>query len=310
MKNKRFLSALACAALLAAPGALMADATDVSLFVGDEYVVSDEAAGQVYINDAGRTMIPLRVVGDAMGYDTEWSAGTVRVTGEGGAVDVTMTVGETAYTANGQAGSFETAPVIRNGRTYLPARDFSEIYGNIYWEGESRSVWITQDDATAYSVLGNSLLRSDANGIQPVAMPEDYEVSSFGKGDVVVNQRTIADTNYIVVNYDNNASGQCSLFRDDGDSMTRLATVNGTSSFTVDGDTVYHTMGTSAGPWTGDIVPEVLLVTDVTTGETASCTLDFAVNACDLQMQDGQLTAVDAEGTVHVIDPKALAAAE
>lgn len=302
MKNKRFLSALACAALLAAPGAALADSTDVSLIVGDEFVVSDEAAGQVYINDAGRTMIPLRVVGDAMGYDTEWSAGTVHVTGEGGAVDVTMTIGETAYTANGEAGSFETAPVIQNGRTYLPARDFSEIYGNIYWEGESRSVWITQDDVTSYRILGNSLLRSDETGIQPVAMPEDYEVSSFGKSDAVVNQRTIADKNYIVVNYDNNASGQCGLFRDDGDSMTRLATVNGTSSFTVDGDTVYHTMGTSAGPWTGDIVPERLYVTDVASGETAAYTLDFAVNACTLEMQDGQLTAVDAEGTVHVIE--------
>ena len=302
MKNKRFLSALACAALLAAPGAALADATDVSLFVGDEYVVTDEGAGQVYINDAGRTMVPLRVVGDAMGYDTEWSAGTVHVTGEGGAVDVTMTIGETAYTANDQAGSFETAPVIQNGRTYLPARDFSEIYGNIYWEGESRSVWITQDDATAYRILGNSLLRSDANGIQPVAMPEGDEVSSFGKSDLVVNQRVIDGVGYVVINYDNNHSGQCGLFRDDGDVMTRLATVNGTSSFTVDGDTVYHTMGTSAGPWTGDIVPERLYVTDVASGETAAYTLDFAVNACTLEMQDGQLTAVDAEVTVHVIE--------
>lgn len=302
MKNKRFLCTLACAALLAAPGAALADATDVSLFVGDEYVVTDEGTGQVYINDAGRTMIPLRVVGDAMGYDTEWSAGTVHVTGEGGAVDVTMTIGETAYTANDQAGSFETAPVIQNGRTYLPARDFSELYGNIYWEGESRSVWITQDDATDYRILGNSLLRSDANGIQPVAMPEGYGVSSFGKSDLVVNQRVIAGTGYAVINYDNNHSGQCSLFRDDGDAMTRLATVNGTSSFTVDGDTVYHTMGTSAGPWTGDIVPERLYVTDGTTGETAAYDLDFAVNACTLDLTDGQLTAVDAEGTVHVIE--------
>ena len=302
MKNKRFLCTLACAALLAAPGTALADSTDVSLIVGDEYVVTDEAAGQVYINDAGRTMIPLRVVGDAMGYDTEWSSGTVHVTGSDGAVDVTMTIGETAYTVNGEAGSFETAPVIQNGRTYLPARDFSELYGNIYWDGASRSVWITQDEGTSYRVLGNGLLRSDAGGIQPVAMPEGYAVSSFGKSDLVVNQRVIDGTGYAVINYDNNSSGQCSLFRDDGDAMTRLATVNGTSSFTVDGDTVYHTMGTSAGPWTSDIVPERLLVTDGTTGETTAYDLDFAVNACTLEMQDGQLVAVDRDGTVHAIE--------
>lgn len=306
MKNKRFLSALACAALLAAPGAALADSTDVSLIVGDEFVVSDEAAGQVYINDAGRTMIPLRVVGDVMGYDTEWSAGTVHVTDEDGAVDVTMTIGETAYTANGEAGTFETAPAIKDGRTYLPARDFSELYGNIYWDGASRSVWITQDDATDYRILGNHLLRSDANGIQPVAMPEGDEVSSFGKSDLVVNQRVIDGVGYVIINYDNNHSGQCGLFRDDGDVMTRLATVNDTSSFTVDGDTVYHTMGTSAGPWTGDIVPERLYVTDGTTGETAAYDLDFAVNACTLDMTDGQLTATDAAGTVHTIDLSAL----
>ncbi|MDU7505276.1 MAG: stalk domain-containing protein [Clostridia bacterium] len=72
MKLKKILAGLTCLALLAAPGAAFADSNNVSLVVNKSLVNSDEAAGQVYINDAGYTMIPLRVVNDAFGYKTDW----------------------------------------------------------------------------------------------------------------------------------------------------------------------------------------------------------------------------------------------
>ena len=83
--------------------------------------------------------------------------------------------------------------------------------------------------------------------------------------------------------------------------MTKLATINATSSFTVDGDTLYYTDGTDAGPWSEYIQPNALHVTTIG-GDTKTVTLDFAVNACCLDMVDGQLIATDSDGVQHVIE--------
>lgn len=302
MKSKKLLAGLTCAAVLAVPNVAMAESTDVTLYVGDEYVQSDEAAGQVYINDAGRTMIPLRVVSETMGYTTDWQPdGSIHITSPDGTVDVTLTVGSTAYTASGTAGTFETAPTLKNDRAYLPARDFTELYGSIYWDGDSRSVWIENGDALKYRVLGNNLLRVDADGIAPVAMPEGYEVSSLDKPDQVVNERVIDGVGYVAINYNMNHSQQCPLFRDDGDHMTYLATINGSSSFWVDSDTLYYTHGISAGPWSDYINPNRLCKMTIG-GEAVSCDVGFAINACTISVDGDVLTAVDADGVSHEVN--------
>lgn len=309
MMKKKLLTAVACVALLAMPSAALADSSDVHLLVGNDYVDADASTGAPYINDAGRTMIPLRVVGEAMGYTTEWQAdGSIHVVGDDGAVDVTMQVGSNAYIANGEAGTFETAPTLKDDRTYLPARDFSELYGSVYWENDTRTVWIYQDEKTIYTIMGNSLLRADANGIVPLTMPEGCEVSQFGKGDFIINQRVIDGTGYVTINYNHNHSMQGPLLRDDGDHMTRLITLNVGSSFWVDGDTIYYTHGTNAGPWSNYIDPYRLVVTTLKDGEeiTKGYDMDFAINSCTLDMIDGQLVATNESGVQHMIDVEVL----
>ena len=61
MNNKKMMAGLLTAGLLLVPNAALAESTDVNLIVNDTHVVSSEAEGQVYINDAGRTMIPRRI---------------------------------------------------------------------------------------------------------------------------------------------------------------------------------------------------------------------------------------------------------
>lgn len=302
MNTKKYLAGLTCAALLALPTTALADSTDVSLIVNSDVVYADESSGQPYINDAGRTMIPLRVVSESMGYATDWQAdGSIHITSADGEVDVTLQVGNADYTADGEAGQFDTVPTLKNDRTYLPARDFTELYGSIYWDNDTRTVWIYDGDGPTYRVLGNSLLRATADGIASVAMPEGSEVSSLGKPDIAVLQRVIDGVGYVAINYNNNHSQQCPLFRDDGDHMTKIATINASSSFTVDGDTLYHTDGTDAGPWSEYIQPNALHMTTIS-GDTKTVTLDFAVNACCLDMVDGQLIATDSDGVQHVIE--------
>ena len=302
MKGKKLFAGLTCAALLAAPGAAMAESTDVQLIVNDAHVGSSEAEGQVYINDAGRTMIPLRLVSETLDYETNWQPdGSIQITSADGTVDVTLQIGSTAYTAGGEAGTFETAPTLKNDRAYLPARDFTELYGSIYWDNDTRMVWIENRETPTYRVLGNNLLRANADGIVPVTMPEGYEVSSLGKPDRVASQRIIDGTGYVAINYNMNHSQQCPLFRDDGDQMTYIATINGSSSFWVEDDTLYYTAGIDAGPWSDYIDPNRLFKMTIG-GESVSCDVGFDINVCTISVDGDVLTAKGVDGVAHEIN--------
>lgn len=307
MKKQKLISVIGCALLFAFPGMAAADSNDVVLKINEAYIEATPEQGQAYINDGGRTMIPLRLVSESLGYTTQWQEdGRISITSHDASVDVTLQVGKVDYLANGTSGQFETAPVLENNRTYLPARDFSELYGSIYWDAVTRTVWIYQDGGSTYSILGNELLRANAEDIVPVKMPQNYEVSSLGKPDQVLAQRMIDGKGYVAIDYNMNHSLNCPLFRDDGSEMTYLTTINGSSSFWVEGHTIYHTDGTNAGPWSSGIDPNRLHVTKLSEAEeeTKTYELDFPVNACTLDRVDGQLIATDENGIQHRIELK------
>lgn len=302
MKRKQLLASLTCAALLLAPSAAWADSTDLRLLVNDHYIGGSAEAGEAYINDAGRTMIPLRLVNAALHYQTDWqSDGSIHLTNKTGTLDVTMKIGSTAFTAGGKTGHFETAPTLKNDRTYLPARDFSELYGSIYWDNASRTVWITQGNSIQYQVFGTKLMAATAEGIQPLAMPDGYVPNDATPGTALCVNRTINDTTYLAIacNGQDNAS-PVPLFRVDEGYLTYLTSVYPSSVY-VDGSTVYYTDGTDAGPWHNPIVPNRLYAATIG-GDTKTYTLDFAVNACTLDKVNGRLIATDSSGVQHVIE--------
>ena len=303
MKGKKIFSGLMCAALLAAPSAALADSSDVHLLINNAYIGGSEADGQAYISDAGRTMIPLRLVSEVLDYQTDWQPdGSIRIHSADGTVDVTLQVGSTTFTANSVSGTFETAPTLKNDRTYLPARDFTGLYGDIYWDNDSRTVWIAQGKDLQYQVIGGRLLRADNDGIQQMALPEGYTIYDPGGTDPILGQRVIDGTSYLALLCQDSWTEPAPLFRDDGD---HLVTNIYPSSFCVDGDTVYYTDGFNAGAWSNPVEPNRLYAATIG-GDTVSYMLDFAVNACVLDMVDGQLTATDGDGVQHVIDLSAL----
>ena len=304
MKNKKLFAGLTCAALLAAPGAAMADSTDVTLIVGGSYIYSDEATGAPYISNAGRTMIPLRVVSETMGYNTDWQQdGSIHITSPDGTVDVTLQVGSTAYTANGTSGTFETAPTLKSDRTYLPARDFSELYGSIYWDNDTRTVWISQGENTDYQVIGTKLMRSKAGAIEQVAMPSGYTIDGNTGSDPVVLERTLDGVTYLGIKCNQqDISKPVPLFRDNGNALVYVADVYGSSSFAITDNTLYSTDGSGAGGWSNAIDPDRLYVTDLTTGQTTTRTVDFTINNCTLDVTNGLLVATSPDGTVHTVN--------
>lgn len=318
MIGRKWFCGLVCVAVLAMPGAALAESTDVTLYVNHAQVPGSLERGQAYISDAGRTMIPLRVVNDVMAYETQWQPdGSIHITNAvygDGSVDVWLRVGSTAYTSNGVAGVFETAPLVKEGRTYLPARDFAELNGSIFWDADARSVWVFPEGTPAYTTLGKRLVRADGHVLREVSLPAGYEITDRGAATATIvpiaTPRTIDGVSYLTVNVNSDFTGMLPLFRDDGDRLTYLTQVFGGGGFYVDGSTVYYTEAMGAGVWAPGKHPSWLYVTALSGASSRTQVYDagFDVSHCLLSMENGVLIARADGDVAHVLDLSTLPA--
>jgi hypothetical protein len=104
-----------------------------------------------YIDKAsGRTMVPMRFIGEAFGATVTWQAATRQVTVQtSGTVNhrpllMLLTIGSRKATANGKALTLDVAPAIVAGRTFVPLRVISETLGaDVAWNGTTRTVGIS-----------------------------------------------------------------------------------------------------------------------------------------------------------------------
>jgi len=86
--------------------------------------------------DDGRTMVPVRLIAEAMGADVGWIGETRTVTIEQGAVNLQMTIGAPLPYGMG-------TPTIVADRTFVPVRYISEMLGaDVRWDGDARAVYV------------------------------------------------------------------------------------------------------------------------------------------------------------------------
>lgn len=93
-----------------------------------------------------RTMVPIRSVAEALGADVAWEEETNVITMKRAGSVVTMTIGKTAATVDGERVEMDVAPYADGNRTYVPARYVSEFFGQtVTWNGEKNQVEIAEE---------------------------------------------------------------------------------------------------------------------------------------------------------------------
>ena len=102
------------------------DSTD---YVVNNNIIKGDAAP--YIDDAWRTMVPIRALMEAFDAEVIWDEANPDVVTINYDADtqIVMNVGETSYTINGEEGEMDTVPVNNNGRVYVPVRFVAEGIG-------------------------------------------------------------------------------------------------------------------------------------------------------------------------------------
>ena len=94
------------------------------------------------IND--RTLVPLRTIFEALGATVDWNEDTQTVTAKKDNTVVSLTIGNTSPTINGQVITIDQPGIIRNGRTLVPLRFVAESFGvTVDWDAAARTVNIT-----------------------------------------------------------------------------------------------------------------------------------------------------------------------
>ncbi|MFZ5945175.1 MAG: stalk domain-containing protein [Bacillota bacterium] len=110
-------------------------AANVTMFIGSVGYVADGAAktaDQAPFIQEGRTYVPVRMVGEALGAEVEFDAATQVITLTRADMTITMTVGSNVLTkSDGSTVVADVAPFIvaETGRTVIPFRAIAEAFG-------------------------------------------------------------------------------------------------------------------------------------------------------------------------------------
>jgi hypothetical protein len=115
-----------------------------SYFVGDRAFETDAAP---FIEN-GRTFVPVRYLAYALGVPESgvaWDPAAQAVTLVRGGTVVRLAIGSRTLAVDGRTVEMDVAPVLRGGRTYLPARFVAEAFGfRVGWESETQTVVISE----------------------------------------------------------------------------------------------------------------------------------------------------------------------
>lgn len=140
-----------CAALLLSTALLVPllapssrAATSVNVSVNGTPVAFSSATGTPFLDQNGRTQVPLRVTMEALGATVGWDNSTRTATVSKGSVSIRIPIGTSFILVNGVKKSNDTTAQIVNGRTYLPIRIVAEsLSATVNWDNSTKSVQIT-----------------------------------------------------------------------------------------------------------------------------------------------------------------------
>lgn len=131
---------LLCMLITLIPGELAHAAPAARLFLDGQPLASD--VPPTIVNN--RTLVPLRVIMEALGASVNWISNSQPILIRKGTTEIQVQVGKNQAQVNGKVITLDVAPQIMQNRAMVPLRFIGESLGaGIWWEPTSRSVYIT-----------------------------------------------------------------------------------------------------------------------------------------------------------------------
>ncbi|MDR0469936.1 MAG: InlB B-repeat-containing protein, partial [Peptococcaceae bacterium] len=133
------LICLIVSAIVLLPG-LPAGARDqVSVVLDGRFLAFDVPPANV----DGRTLVPMRIIFEALEAEVYWDSESGTVTAVKDDVIIKVAIGDTHINVDGILTAMGVAPVILDGRTLVPVRFISEALGcGVRWDGDTQTVFV------------------------------------------------------------------------------------------------------------------------------------------------------------------------
>lgn len=107
----------------------------------------DPGRGTAPVVIAGRTMVPIRAVVEAMGGTVEWDGSTQKITLKARGNTVEMWMGKTDIKINGASKKMDVAPASKNNRTFVPVRFAAEnLKCKVDWINSTKEAVIVYEE--------------------------------------------------------------------------------------------------------------------------------------------------------------------
>ncbi len=115
----------------------------IKMWIGKAWMEQDgvrqELEAAPYLTESGRTMVPLRALGEALDAEFAWDGAAKQVTYRRGGTEIVLTLGQMTIMVNGEAQQIDAAPQAAAGRTFVPLRVVTENLGfKLRWDNAAK----------------------------------------------------------------------------------------------------------------------------------------------------------------------------
>jgi len=115
---------------------------EVKVYVGNQLI---EFPDQQPIIENDRVLVPVRFIAEHLGAEVEWNQEKQEVFIRLENKDISLIIGESKATVNGETVLFDTVAQVYNGRTMVPLRFVVKVLGKeIYWNHFAKTVYIVR----------------------------------------------------------------------------------------------------------------------------------------------------------------------
>ena len=156
-----------------------AAASTITVVVSGSRITFPDA--QPFIDSQGRTQTPARFIGEALGATASWDGKANKATFEKGDKKLILYIGKKEYEVNGQKMQMDTSALLKDSRTFVPARYVAEAFGaTVKWESVIKTVYIDlkPETTTGGNVVGGFTVPADTKvSVTKLKLKEYVEVA-------------------------------------------------------------------------------------------------------------------------------------
>jgi len=122
-------------------------ASEINININHQPVQFVQDSGKPFVDHANRTQVPFRLTMESFGCAVSWDNDNQTAIAEKDGTIVTVPIGKSYITKDGQKITNDTAALIKDNRTFLPIRAVLEAFGaSVEWQPDTQSVLVTTID--------------------------------------------------------------------------------------------------------------------------------------------------------------------